>query len=343
MASGVGSSVIRPEARPRGAIRAPAPRDRPVDWPRDGSGRAAAAAVGAGPSAREPRLAAAGHREHRAAVGGPGRAGPVRPRRRERRPQHRAGRGRAGRVHRGVGQSAGHLGRRPAPCLRAIRPPAAGRRCRSTDHRSSPASAPRRVAAARRSSPPARRSSRPRCTTATARSRGSVAPPAARGVWLATDVADALGVQVGDPVRVGLKVLNFGVAAGHDRGGRHVRPRRRLGAARPAGRGPRDLGEGPGLGPGPSRGGAAVDDRRPGHLRSAGAQDPPAAAVDRRPGPARRRHPPAGPEGRHGRAAARPARVRRHDSARRRDQHGQAPRDPAVDRVRPPRHRHRCA
>ena len=33
-----------------------------------------------------------------------------------------------------------------------------------------------------------------------------------RGVWLATDVADALGVQVGDPVRVGLKVLNFGVA-----------------------------------------------------------------------------------------------------------------------------------
>ena len=33
-----------------------------------------------------------------------------------------------------------------------------------------------------------------------------------RGIWLATDVADALGVQVGDPVRVGLKVLNFGVA-----------------------------------------------------------------------------------------------------------------------------------
>ena len=27
-----------------------------------------------------------------------------------------------------------------------------------------------------------------------------------RGVWLASDVADALGVQVGDPVRVGLKV-----------------------------------------------------------------------------------------------------------------------------------------
>lgn len=33
-----------------------------------------------------------------------------------------------------------------------------------------------------------------------------------RGVWLASDVADALGVQVGDPVRVGLKVLNFSVA-----------------------------------------------------------------------------------------------------------------------------------
>ena len=29
--------------------------------------------------------------------------------------------------------------------------------------------------------------------------------------------------------------------------------------------------------------------------------------------------------------------------ARRRDQHGQAPRDPAVDRDRPARHRHRCA
>ena len=105
----------------------------------------------------------------------------------------------------------------------------------------------------------------------------------------------------------------------------------------------RDLGEGPGLGPGPSRRGAAVDDRRPGHLRRAGAQDPPAAAVDRRPGPARRRHPPAGPEGRRGAAAARPARVRRHDPARRGDQHGQAPRDPAVGHVRPPRHRHRCA